>query len=63
MIQISVESGGAVRKAEIDGTRTTTSDECILENALMSAQGAVFTSSSAASDPQKGTIIYVFLAQ
>ncbi|MBK9759766.1 MAG: hypothetical protein IPO90_07285 [Flavobacteriales bacterium] len=63
VIQISVESGGAVRKAEIDGTRTTTSDECILENALTSAQGAVFTSSSTASDPQKGTITYVFLAQ
>jgi hypothetical protein len=63
VVRIEVNSGGQVRKAEIDPSRTTTTNECMRENAMGSAQGAVFTRNAKAPDPHYGTITYIFLAQ
>jgi hypothetical protein len=63
VIRISVNNGGDVRNAEIDETRTTTGNECMRDNALSSAQRALFSSLSSAPSAQRGTITYIFLAQ
>lgn len=63
VIRIRVSGEGNVDRAEIDDAATTTPDECMRENALRSAQQAVFTGSNTAPDDQRGTITYIFLAQ
>lgn len=62
-VRVAVDAAGNVRKAELDPARTTTKDECMVEHALASAAGALFTRSSTAPDPQRGTITYIFLPQ
>lgn len=62
VIKVAVERDGRVRSAEIDEGRTR-ADDCMRENALRSAETARFNSSSTSADPQRGTMIYIFLAQ
>lgn len=63
VVRITVDRDGRVAKAELDGAATTTSDACMVENALASAQGARFDRSANAPQPQRGTITYTFLQQ
>jgi hypothetical protein len=63
VIRITVDRNGRVGKAELDAAATTTTDACMVDNALSSAQQAKFNQSSDAPDPQRGTITYTFLAQ
>lgn len=62
-VRVAVDASGRVTKAELDASRTTTQDACMVDNALSSAGGARFSRSSTAPDPQRGTITYVFLSQ
>jgi len=62
VIRVNVDRDGDVSKAEIDAA-TSTSDDCMLTNALSSAEGARFSRSGSAPQPQRGTITYVFLPQ
>lgn len=63
IVNVMVARSGEVRKVELDASRTTTRDECMVGNAMASASGARFTLSSTAPDPQRGTITYIFLPQ
>ena len=63
VVRVAVDRTGQVSKAELDQASTTTVDACMLDNALSSAGGARFSSSTAAPQPQRGTITYIFLAQ
>ncbi len=63
VIRITVDRDGRVAKAELDASATTTSDACMLENAMASAQQARFDRSASAPQPQRGTITYTFLSQ
>lgn len=63
VIHVSVDREGEVTKADLDATKTTTRDECMVDNAMASAKGARFSASSVSPDPQRGNITYIFLAQ
>jgi len=63
VVRVAVGADGAVQKAELDASASTTTEECVIEKAMSSAQGARFSRSSTAPDPQKGTIKYIFLSQ
>ncbi|MBS1943068.1 MAG: hypothetical protein JST38_19570 [Bacteroidetes bacterium] len=63
VVRVAVDRTGAMSKAELDPAASTTTDACMVENALSSARGARFSSSSTADQPQRGTITYIFLAQ
>lgn len=63
VVRVAVDRSGVVTKAELDAGATTTTDDCMVSNALSSAGGARFSRSSDAPQPQRGTITYVFLAQ
>ncbi|MBS1568038.1 MAG: hypothetical protein JST45_01215 [Bacteroidetes bacterium] len=63
VIRVAVDRSGSMSKAEVDPMASTTTNDCMIENALASARGARFTSSSTAEQPQRGTITYIFLAQ
>ena len=62
VIRVAVDRNGSVTKAEVDMGASTT-QSCMVDNALSSASSARFTSSASAAQPQRGTITYVFLAQ
>ena len=62
-VKVSVSRDGTVRNTDIDPARTTTSDACMVEGALASAASARFNALSTAPDPQRGTILYTFIAQ
>lgn len=62
VIKVAVERDGRVSRAELDEVRTH-ADDCMRENALLSAQSARFNASGSAADPQRGTMTYIFLAQ
>jgi outer membrane biosynthesis protein TonB len=63
VIRVAVDRSGEVDKAEVDANASTTANACMLDNALSSASSARFSVSAAASQPQHGTITYIFLAQ
>lgn len=63
VVRVAVDRTGQVTKAELDQAATTTVDACMVGNALSSAGGARFSSSTTAAQPQRGTITYIFLAQ
>lgn len=63
VIRVAVDRDGGMNKAEVDAAASTTTNACMVDNALNSARGARFTSSSTADQPQRGTITYIFLAQ
>jgi|GEM_PF-495164 len=63
VIRVAVARTGEVTKAELDANSSTTTDDCMVSNALSSASSARFSSSSSSPQPQRGTITYVFLAQ
>lgn len=62
VVRVAVDRTGNVTKAEVDAGVSTT-QTCMVENALSSASSARFSSSASAPQPQRGTITYVFLAQ
>lgn len=63
VVRVAVDRSGKVGKAELDPGASSTSDACMVDNALSSAGSARFSSSSSAAQPQRGTITYIFLAQ
>ncbi len=63
VVRVAVGADGAVQKAELDASASSTTEDCVIEKAIRSAQGARFNRSSTAPDPQKGTIKYIFLSQ
>lgn len=63
VVRVAVARSGEVTKAELDANATTTTDDCMVSNALSSASGARFSYAASAPQPQRGTITYVFLAQ
>ncbi len=63
VVRVAVDRDGRMNKADLDASASTTTDACMVDNALISARGARFTSSSIAEQPQRGTITYIFLAQ
>ena len=62
-VRVNVGRDGAVERTELDAANTTTNDDCMIERALASASTAHFNSLASASDPQRGTIFYLFVAQ
>ncbi len=62
VVNISVNRNGRVVAASVDRA-TSTSDKCILDEAVNSAKACRFSTSSTALDPQRGTITYTFVAQ
>jgi outer membrane biosynthesis protein TonB len=63
VVRVAVDRTGSVTRAEVDAGASTTVESCMVDNALASATGARFSSSSSAPQPQRGTITYIFLAQ
>jgi len=62
-VRVAVDRTGQVLRAEIDAARSSQADDCMTENALRSARRARFDPAPAASDPQIGTVYFLFLAQ
>lgn len=62
-VTISVDRQGQVVKAEHDASRSQNADECMLEHAMASARRAHFNALLSASDPQKGTLYFLFMPQ
>jgi outer membrane biosynthesis protein TonB len=63
VVRVAVDRTGAVTKAELDGGASTTTDPCMVDNALASAGSAKFSYAPTAPQPQRGSITYIFLAQ
>lgn len=62
-IRVSVDRAGNVLRADLDQARSSQVDECMLEHALRSAKRARFSPNASATDPQNGTVFFLFLAQ
>jgi hypothetical protein len=62
VVNIIVDRKGAVRKAVVDPSRSTT-DDCIIETAVDAALRSQFNESSSAPASQQGTITFVFVKQ
>ncbi|MCW5898906.1 MAG: hypothetical protein KIT10_06515 [Flavobacteriales bacterium] len=62
-VRVQVASSGAVLKAELDPARSAFADDCMVEHALRSARRARFSPSANATDPQKGTVFFLFMPQ
>lgn len=63
VVNVVVDREGVVRDARIDAGMSTTSDECMLERALLSARTARFAPNSSAPDRQSGNLYYRYMAQ
>ncbi|MEO8733275.1 MAG: hypothetical protein ABI373_02985 [Flavobacteriales bacterium] len=63
VVRVAVARTGEVTKAELDVTSSTTTNDCMVSNAISSASSARFSYSSSSPQPQRGTITYIFLAQ
>jgi hypothetical protein len=63
VVNVVVDRDGLVRDARIDGGKSTTSDECMLERALQSARTARFAANSSAPDRQSGNLYFRFMPQ
>lgn len=62
-IRVTVERDGTVRKAELDRSQSYNVDDCMLDQALVSAKRTRFNASSSAPDPQTGTVFFRFVPQ
>lgn len=62
-IRVSVDASGSVLRAEVDPARSANADDCMLEQALLSAKRGRFSTHAGASGPQTGTIFFLFMAQ
>lgn len=62
LVNISVNRNGKVVGANVEKA-TSTSDRCLISEALASARACKFNTSQSADDPQRGTILYTFIAQ
>lgn len=62
-IRVSVDRSGNVLKAELESSKSSQVDDCMLEQALRSAKRARFNAEPGAADPQIGTVFFLFLAQ
>ncbi len=62
-IRVSVDRSGNVLKAELESSKSSQVDDCMLEQALRSARKARFNAEPGAADPQIGTVFFLFLAQ
>lgn len=62
VVNIAVNRNGKVVSASVDRA-TSTSDKCILDEAVTSARASRFNTSAAAPEPQRGTITYIFMPQ
>ncbi|HNR54332.1 MAG TPA: hypothetical protein PKJ19_04135 [Flavobacteriales bacterium] len=62
-VAISVDRNGQVVKAEHDAARSQNVDACMLEHAMASAKRARFNALVTSSDPQKGTLYFLFMPQ
>jgi TonB family protein len=62
-IRVTVERSGRVRKAELDRSQSYNWDDCMLEQAMQSAQRTPFLPNAGAADPQVGTVYFRFMPQ
>ena len=62
-IDVEVDRTGHVKRATLNEAQSTTGDACMTELAEQAATNASFSTSATASDPQKGWIRFVFVAQ
>lgn len=62
VVNISVNRNGKVVSASVDRA-TSTSDKCILDEAVASARASRFNASATAPNPQRGTLTYTFMPQ
>jgi hypothetical protein len=60
VVDIEVDQTGKVVKAKVNKQRSTTSAECLIENALQAAYDSFFNSDASAPALQKGYITYQF---
>ncbi len=62
LVNITVNRNGKVIAARVEKA-TSTSDRCLMDEAVSSAKKSSFNASTTAPDPQRGTILYTFIAQ
>jgi len=62
-VSIAVDRDGSVLKADLDPARSANADDCMIEQALLSAKRARFNGLSTAVDQQRGTLFFLFLPQ
>lgn len=62
VVIIAVNQNGRVVSASVERA-TSTSDRCILDEAIASAKASRFSASATAPNPQHGTITYTFVPQ
>ncbi|HPF89812.1 MAG: hypothetical protein H6592_00645 [Flavobacteriales bacterium] len=62
-VAISVDRQGRVVKADHDAARSQNADACMLEHAMASAKRARFSAQPTASEPQNGTLYFLFMPQ
>lgn len=62
-VSISVDRNGSVLKADLDPARSANADECMIEQALLSAKRARFNGLATAPEPHRGTVYFLFLPQ
>lgn len=62
VVVISVNQNGRVISASVDRA-TSTSERCLLDEAVASAKASRFSASGTAPNPQHGTITYTFVPQ
>ncbi len=63
VVNVVVDREGQVKEARLDAQRTTTTDDCMVENALNSARNARFHPHMQAPDRQRGSIYYRYMPQ
>lgn len=62
LVNISVNRNGKVTSAQVEKA-TSTTDRCLINEAIASAKASTFNASISAPDPQRGTILFTFVAQ
>ena len=63
VLLIEVDQKGNVANATIVESESTTSDECLIETAVISARRSRFNADFSALREQRGTLTYIFVAQ
>ena len=63
VVRISVGRDGRVKRAEYDPSASVGVNECMLDQALLSVRNTPFNASTAAPEPQTGTITFRFVPQ
>lgn len=62
LVNISVNRSGKVTSAQVEKA-TSATDRCLINEAIASAKASTFSTSVSAPDPQRGTILFTFVAQ